>query len=86
MGAGRSDQSLAMPALGLRLRAWLRGRGRLVLVTALLVGVVAGLAMGLVAGTRRTASAPDRSLLLSRPIRRRFRAIQRRHRFVAGSL
>jgi putative ABC transport system permease protein len=31
-----------------------------VLVTALLVGVVAGLAMGLVAGTRRTASAPDR--------------------------
>src|SRR5439155_3139397 len=29
-------------------------------VTTLLISVVAGLAMGLVAGTRRTASAPDR--------------------------
>ena len=49
-----------MAGLGLRVRTWFRSRRALVLVTAVLVGVVAGLAMGLVAGTRRTASAPDR--------------------------
>jgi ABC-type lipoprotein release transport system permease subunit len=42
------------------LRAWFRGRRALVVVTVVLVGVVAGLALGLVAGARRTASAPDR--------------------------
>src|SRR3954467_15368156 len=54
------EQSHRMAGLGLRLRAWFRGRRALVLVTAVVVGIVAGLAMGLVAGTRRTASAPDR--------------------------
>ena len=49
-----------MTALAFRTRSWFRQRWRLVLVTGLLIGLASGLAMGLVAGTRRTASAPDR--------------------------
>lgn len=49
-----------MSATGLRVRVFVRGRLRAVLVTALLVGVLAGTVIGLAAGTRRTASAPDR--------------------------
>ena len=49
-----------MTALAYRTRSWFSGRRRLVLVTGLLIGLASGLAMGLVAGTRRTASAPDR--------------------------
>src|SRR5258706_9132491 len=49
-----------MAALAYRSRSWIGQRRRLVLVTGLLIGLASGLAMGLVAGTRRTASAPDR--------------------------
>jgi putative ABC transport system permease protein len=49
-----------MSALAFRTRSWFRRRWRLVLVTGLLIGLTSGVAMGLVAGTRRTSSAPDR--------------------------
>jgi ABC-type lipoprotein release transport system permease subunit len=49
-----------MSASALRVRRWVgRHWGRLV-VAAVLIGVVGGLALGLAAGTRRTSSAPDR--------------------------
>ena len=49
-----------MPAMALRVRAWSRrGKVRLV-VTILLIGVSAGIPMGIAAGARRTDSAPDR--------------------------
>ncbi|MEO7397547.1 MAG: ABC transporter permease [Ilumatobacteraceae bacterium] len=49
-----------MAATMLRVRVWIRRRVAQLLVTALLIGLIAGLVMGLAAGTRRTASAPDR--------------------------
>ena len=49
-----------MSAVALRTRAWFRTGWRNVLVVALLIGAVAGVSMGLVAGARRTSSAPDR--------------------------
>ncbi len=49
-----------MSAVALRTRAWFRTGWPSVLVVALLIGAVAGAAMGLVAGARRTSSAPDR--------------------------
>ena len=49
-----------MVASAFRARSWFRQRWRIVLVVGLLMGLASGLAMGLVAGTRRTASAPDR--------------------------
>ncbi|MEA2932054.1 MAG: hypothetical protein QOI56_839, partial [Actinomycetota bacterium] len=49
-----------MSAVALRLNAWLR-RDRLRLVgTILLIGVTAGVTMGIAAGARRTDTAPDR--------------------------
>ena len=44
----------------LRVRVWVRRRWRQLAVTALLIGVAGGLAIGLASGTRRTDSAPDR--------------------------
>jgi len=44
----------------LRVRAWGRTQWRAAAVVAVLVGVVAGAVLALAAGTRRTASAPDR--------------------------
>jgi hypothetical protein len=44
----------------LRVRVWTRPRWRLLVVTALLIGVIGGVVIGLAAGARRTASAPDR--------------------------
>lgn len=49
-----------MSAVALRTRAWFRTGWPSVLVVAVLIGAVAGAAMGLVAGARRTSSAPDR--------------------------
>lgn len=49
-----------MSAIGLRVRVWTRRRLRQVVLIALLTGVIGGLVIGLAAGTRRTASSPDR--------------------------
>ena len=46
--------------MSLRVAVWMRRRRIRLVVAAILVGVTAGLAMGIVAGTRRTDSAPDR--------------------------
>jgi hypothetical protein len=50
----------AVWATRLRVSAWARRHWRRALVTAVLAGGIAGLVMGVVAGTRRTGSAPDR--------------------------
>ncbi|MBK5332652.1 MAG: hypothetical protein JJD93_11805, partial [Ilumatobacteraceae bacterium] len=42
------------------MRVWTRPRLRLLVVTALLIGVIGGVVIGLAAGARRTATAPDR--------------------------
>jgi len=44
----------------LRVRAWARTRWRSALLVALLAGLAAGAVLALVAGARRTSSAPDR--------------------------
>lgn len=49
-----------MHATRLRVLAWGHRRWRQLVVTAVLIGIAAGLAIGLAAGTRRTSSAPDR--------------------------
>src|SRR5690349_12148422 len=49
-----------MSALVLRVRGWVGRQWRRLVVTAAVVGIVGGLALGVAAGTRRTASAPDR--------------------------
>jgi hypothetical protein len=49
-----------MAAMLLRVRVWVRRRLPQLVVTAAIIGVTAGLAMGVAAGTRRTDSAPDR--------------------------
>ena len=49
-----------MAALWFRIRVRLRRRSRELIVAVVLIGFVGGLAMGLAAGSRRTASAPDR--------------------------
>jgi hypothetical protein len=49
-----------MPAMALRVIAWLRREKLRVVVTILLVAVTAGVTMGIAAGTRRTETAPDR--------------------------
>jgi ABC-type lipoprotein release transport system permease subunit len=49
-----------MPPIVLRVRAFLRGRRRQFLITAVLIGLIAGAIIGLAAGARRTSSAPDR--------------------------
>ena len=49
-----------MSAILLRVRVWLRQHLRQLAITALLIGIAGGLAIGLAAGTRRTDSAPDR--------------------------
>lgn len=47
-------------AMWLRVSAWIRRRRLRLVASAVLVGCIAGLAMGVVAGTRRTGTAPDR--------------------------
>lgn len=49
-----------MAAMVLRVRVWIRRRLREIALTALLIGVIGGVIIGLAAGTSRTASAPDR--------------------------
>ncbi|MGI9031098.1 MAG: FtsX-like permease family protein [Ilumatobacteraceae bacterium] len=49
-----------MEGVRLRVRAWIRARWRSALLVALLAGLVAGAVLALVAGARRTGSAPDR--------------------------
>lgn len=49
-----------MSAVRFRVAIWLRHRWVSIALTALVVGVLGGSAMGVVAGTRRTDSAPDR--------------------------
>lgn len=49
-----------MNAIWLRIRAWTRTSRATIVWSALLIGVVAGVVMGLATGVRRTASAPDR--------------------------
>jgi hypothetical protein len=49
-----------MSAVALRVRVWARPRLRLVVLIALLIGVIGGVVIGLAAGARRTATAPDR--------------------------
>lgn len=49
-----------MPLLVLRVRVFIQGRRRQFVTTSLLIGVIAGMVLGLAAGTRRTSSAPDR--------------------------
>src|SRR4051794_9886534 len=44
----------------LRVAVWMRRLRIRLVAAAILVGVIAGLAMGVVSGTRRTDSAPDR--------------------------
>lgn len=44
----------------LRVVVWIRGRRLWLVASAIVIGCVAGLAMGMVTGTRRTGSAPDR--------------------------
>lgn len=51
---------MLVSATMLRVRVWIRPRLRLLVVTALLVGVIGGVVIGLAAGARRTATAPDR--------------------------
>ncbi len=49
-----------MPAMALRVKAWLRREKLRVVVTIVLAAVTAGVTMGIAAGTRRTDTAPDR--------------------------
>jgi ABC-type lipoprotein release transport system permease subunit len=49
-----------MSAVVLRVSAWVGRQWLRLAVAALVIGVAAGLAMGVVAGARRTGSAPDR--------------------------
>ena len=49
-----------MSAVRFRVAIWLRHRWVSIALTALVVGVLGGSAMGVVSGTRRTDSAPDR--------------------------
>ncbi|MEY2521516.1 MAG: hypothetical protein QOJ66_81, partial [Ilumatobacteraceae bacterium] len=51
---------MLMSAIALRVRVWARPRLRLVVLIALLIGVIGGVVIGLAAGARRTATAPDR--------------------------
>ncbi|MEO7369727.1 MAG: ABC transporter permease [Ilumatobacteraceae bacterium] len=60
VGRGPTKYAPLVSAIKLRVRLWVgRHRVRLV-VTAVLIGVASGLVMGIAAGARRTASAPDR--------------------------
>jgi hypothetical protein len=49
-----------MSASALRVRGWVGRHWARLVVAAVVIGAVGGLALGLVAGTRRTESAPDR--------------------------
>ncbi|MCA1704672.1 MAG: hypothetical protein LC808_15970, partial [Actinobacteria bacterium] len=49
-----------MQAMALRVNAWLRRDKLRLVVTILLIGITAGVTMGIAAGARRTDTAPDR--------------------------
>ncbi|HWC10148.1 MAG TPA: FtsX-like permease family protein [Acidimicrobiales bacterium] len=49
-----------MQAVALRVNAWLRRDKLRLVVTILLIGITAGVTMGIAAGARRTDTAPDR--------------------------
>lgn len=55
-----TDTPAVRDMLWLRVRAWWRRLGVTTALAAVVIGVVAGTAMGLATGVRRTASAPDR--------------------------